>query len=204
MENTESRKKSKTGANISEDKYNQLVNCFETVLDVFGIDLEDENFSKTPKRMANSYIEILQGLLETTEEKINDYLNVTFPCSYDEMIVIKDVECWSICPHHFLPVKYNISIGYIPDGKVLGASKLPRVIKLLAKKPVLQEQLTDDIVNCVIRSTKPKGVILQVKGQHTCMMMRGIKSNSSMITSSIKGVFETTPSAKDEFFKLIK
>jgi len=169
-----------------------------------GIDLNDPNFTDTPRRVAKSFAEIFKGLFPEAKKELETQLSVTFPCDYKGMIVISDIHVWSMCPHHFLPVDYNISIGYIPNGQVLGASKLPRIATLLAKKPILQEQLTEDIVNHLQRIANPLGVIVIVKGQHLCMRMRGIKSETSaMITSSITGVFKDEPSAKEEFFTIL-
>ena len=178
-------------------------NGVEEILLSFGIDLEDPNFKDTPARVGRMYNELFEGLSNNATQEIEKLLSVTFPCTYDQMIVIKDILCWSTCPHHLLPVRYNISIGYIPNGCVLGASKLPRLAILLAKRPVLQEQLTQDISQHLERFARPKGTIVRVEGQHLCMQMRGVKSsNSIMITSSITGAFkEMAP--RQEFFNLL-
>ncbi len=171
------------------------------------VDIRDDNFFDTPKRVARAYREILEGILPESEEELKNHLSKTFPSDSDQMITIKDVLCWSMCPHHLLPVKYNISIAYIPKGRVLGASKLPRLAILLAKRPVLQEQLSEDIAEFLRKHANPVGVAVYIVGEHLCMQMRGIKTQSQMITSSLKGIFlkGTTKglAARSEFMSLI-
>jgi GTP cyclohydrolase IA len=175
------------------------------ILISLGIDLTDPNFFDTPKRVAKSYSELLYGLFPAAKKEIETQLSITFPCDYKGMIIIDNIHTWSFCPHHMLPVSYTINIGYIPDGVVLGASKLPRLATLLSKRPVLQEDLTQDIVEHLQKVAKPKGVICTVHGKHLCMSSRGIKQeNSSMITSSVTGIFLTNEGdCKEEFFTLL-
>lgn len=181
-----------------------IVAAWETILESLGIDHKnDPNFTDTPKRVMRMYHEIFEGLLDDNLKDLENHLTKTFPCSYDQMIVEKGIETWGMCPHHFLPVKYEVDIGYMPNEDVLGLSKLPRVILALSKRPVLQEQLTDDIVDYLVRVLNPKGVIVKVKGQHLCMVMRGVKSNNAIAyTSAITGVFKTAPALKEEFMLL--
>jgi len=173
------------------------------ILHGLKVDIQDDNFFETPKRVAKAYREILEGLLPEAEEELREHLSKTFPCDNDQMIVVKNILCWSMCPHHLLPVKYNISIGYIPKDRVLGASKLPRAAVLLGKRPILQEQLGEDIVDFIINFTGAKGVGVSITGEHMCMQMRGIKTQAKMVTSSLRGVFLTQPSARQELMSLI-
>ena len=183
----------------------QLIeNAWATILENLHIDLEDPNFKETPKRIAKMYDEIFAGLKPENMELLENHLLKTFPCTNDEMVTIKGIETWSMCPHHFLPVHYWVDVAYLPDDKVLGVSKLPRVVDLLAKRPVLQEQYTQDIVDYLEQSLNPRGVAVRVKGVHLCMVMRGIKSfNSEVITTSMTGAFKDNLITKQEFLQLI-
>lgn len=156
--------------------------------DEFGLDLTDENFTDTPKRVARAYYEMCCGI--NCDEDINSIISTSFPSDYDGMIVQRDIKCYSMCPHHLLPVEYSINIGYIPDKTMLGISKLTRIVKLLAKAPKLQEQYTHDIIN-VFKQMGCKGAIVQVSGYHLCMGARGVEMpDARTITSSLCGVFE--------------
>lgn len=176
----------------------------EEILRGLKVDIRDANFFKTPQRVAKAYLEIFEGLLPESIDLLENQFSTTFPCEYSQMILVKDIQCWSMCPHHFLPVKYQINMAYIPNGQVLGLSKLPRLVELLAKRPVLQEQLTQDIVDYLNKYAKPEGVIVQVSGEHLCMKMRGVKSRDSVaVTAALSGIFETDASAKAEFYSLL-
>lgn len=162
----------------------------------FNIDLSDKNFRGTPQRVARAYMELLSGHKEE-----NDITKVTedeFPSSYDGMIVASGIKCFSLCPHHLLPVEYIVNVGYIPSKKTVGISKLSRVVEILSKRLCLQEVFTKDIVLYLGKHLKPKGVIVQVKGRHFCMVMRGIKKDSWTMTSSITGAFRN-PAVRHEF-----
>lgn len=176
----------------------------EEILRGLKVDVRDDNFFKTPQRVAKAYLEIFEGLLPESIDLLENQFNTTFPCEYSQMILVKDIQCWSMCPHHFLPVKYQINLAYIPNGQVLGLSKLPRLVELLAKRPILQEQLTQDIVDYLEKYAKPEGIIVQVSGEHLCMKMRGVKSRDSVaVTAALAGIFKTDASAKAEFYSLI-
>jgi len=170
----------------------------------YGLEL-DENFTDTPDRVSRLYDEIFSGIKDT-QKQISKILNSAFPTGYDQMILLKDIEVFSMCPHHFLPVRYLISVAYIPSegGRVLGISKLARLVEILAKRPVLQEQLTEDITKNLL-SLNIKGAACVVKGVHYCMVMRGVKqSNAITITSSLKGAFLSKLEARQEFLELIR
>ncbi len=172
--------------------------------DKYGIEL-DENFTDTPKRVSKMYNELFSGTINT-KEQIQAILESSFPSNYDQMIIVKDVEVFSMCPHHFLPVHYFISLAYIPSesGHVLGLSKLARLAEVLARRPVLQEQLTDDIVKYLMTLEGSRGAACLVKGVHYCMVMRGVEQQATTITSGLKGVFLEKPAARQEFLELIK
>lgn len=170
----------------------------------FGLNLSDVNFKDTPKRVARAYNEIFEGLKDT-EINVKKILSTAFPSKgYESLIFCTDIIVFSMCPHHFLPVEYKVSVGYIPskDGMVLGASKIPRLVELLAKRPVLQETLTIDIAN-YLNDLNPIGVAVVISGVHFCMRMRGVKKMSSFETSAMKGAFMDNPASRKEFFDLL-
>jgi GTP cyclohydrolase IA len=169
---------------------------------VFGLDITDPNFTDTPRRMARAYYEIFEGINATDE--INDILSTSFPSDYSGMVVAKDICVFSTCPHHILPVEYKVNLGYIPSEKVLGISKLSRLVELLAKQPKLQEDFTNDIVTILDNNINPKGMIVQVSGRHMCMAMRGAKQKDSWtLTSRITGNFENE-ATRNEFQLLLR
>jgi len=178
----------------------RIEKAVKEMLEAMNLDLEDENFRKTPQRVARMYEEMFEGL--GNEKKVKEILQTNFPSTYRGMIVSDWITAYSACPHHIIPVDYKVRFAYIPDGRVLGLSKVARFIKLISKRPVLQEQLTDDIVDYFERIVRPLGCIAVVKGSHACMRCRGVKDNAQVITSSIRGNFEDK-TVKDEFLKLI-
>lgn len=168
----------------------------------FGLNLKDLNFTDTPKRVARAYMEIFEGI--NNKEGIKDILSTAFPSTYDGMIIIDNITAFSMCPHHFLPVEYRVSVAYISENKMLGISKLPRLIEMLAKQPILQEDFTEQITVTLMNELKAKGAMVQVYGKHMCMRMRGVKSPESVtITSSVKGIF-TKAQVQAEFSALSK
>jgi len=164
--------------------------------------LSDENFRDTPKRVARAYQELCKGINNPP-----NILSVSFPGKgYDSMIFSKDITVYSLCPHHLLPVKYNLAIGYIPseNGRVVGASKLTRVAENLAAAPILQEELTKRIAD-YFEQIEPKGIAVVVSGEHDCMRIRGVKQqNATFETSEMRGLFRESLSVKTEFFELMK
>jgi len=171
-----------------------------------GVHLGDPNIRETPKRYVKMMKEFTYGLTEEGQQEVKDILSKVFPSKNDEMIILKDIIVYALCPHHLLLVRLNVSIGYIPKGKVLGLSKLARLAHLLAKKLVLQEDLTTEIAETLQKELEPLGVMVVIKGEHSCIQARGIeKRESKAITSAITGVFkEPTARAKEEFLELCK
>ncbi len=170
------------------------------ILKGLEVDSEDENFKDTPSRVARAYEEILGGI-SNTQEKVDEILATSFPSTSSHMVVSTKIRVFSFCPHHLLPVDYTISVGYIPskDGSLLGISKLSRLADTLAKRPVLQEQLGEDITEYLMKLNGVVGAGCIVVGMHYCMIMRGAKqTESKTITSSIKGTLLTDPMARSE------
>jgi GTP cyclohydrolase IA len=179
---------------------------FEGLSDELGLDTEDENFKGTPERIARAYYELFSGL-KNTDKQIDSILKTSFPANgQNSLIIMQNIDAWSFCPHHMLTVEYKVNVGYIPDGKrgrVIGASKIPRLVEILAKRPVLQETFTEDIANA-LEKIKPEATAVHVVGRHMCMSSRGIKMKSNMITSTVRGGFRTNVAARQEFFDLLK
>jgi GTP cyclohydrolase IA len=174
------------------------------ILTGLGLDPSDPNLIGTPGRVEQVYEEIFSGLVNL-DDKIENILNKTFPCSYSEIIVAKDVKCFSFCPHHLLPVRYNICVGYLPTERVLGISKLYRLVKTLAARPVLHEQLMEDITENLMRVPGCKGAACIGTGEHMCMTMRGVsQSGASVVASSMKGLFLEKPIVRAEFLQLYR
>ena len=172
------------------------------ILAYYKISLADENFKDTPYRTAKVYDEFLKGYSEEDIEKI---MSKSFPSELREMTVVKDIPATTLCPHHLLPVLLRVTIGYIPNGRVLGLSKFNRLVKLIAKAPLLQEDLTKILADTINDYLKPFGVIVVVSGKHTCMIIRGIEQpDAEVTTSSVRGVFDDNHNIKMEFFKVWK
>ena len=167
----------------------------------YDLDLQDDNFLDTPERVSRMCEELFAGVKDT-DKKVSEILKAAFPCSYDQLIVVKDIEAFSVCPHHFLPVHYKIYVSYLPNGHVVGLSKIARLVTLLARRPVLQEQLTEDISSSLMKIQGCLGAACVVEGLHYCMAMRGVKQSSAKtITSSLKGALLDT-GLKQEFLFL--
>ena len=175
---------------------------FAMFLTHHGFDLQDPNFVDTPRRMVKVYNELLYGHTHAAQQEINQHLLKTFPSNLDELIIVRNIDSVGVCPHHFLPVQYQTHVGYIPQGKVVGLSKIPRLVKLLSSRAVIQETLVSDIATALMESLEPKGVAVYVKGVHSCSTIRGVKSHDTeMITSCLQGCLKNQES-KLEFLTL--
>jgi len=172
-------------------------NGVKLILDGMGLDWEhDPNFKETPRRVTAAFSELTAGLYDDTNH------TVQFPSKYDGIINFKAVSAIGLCPHHLLPIEYTIWFAYIPIGTVLGLSKVPRILKRLCARPVLQEDLTLDIQNYFVNELHPLGVAVVIAGIHGCMKYRGLKEVNTIYTSSLYGAFFDKPQAREEFFLL--
>ena len=189
---------------LGSSLYKQNVkDAVEQILVSFGIDLNQPDFQETPVRVAKMYEEFFSGV--DKEYEVDDMLKKWFPTNNDQMIIVKDFNAYSICPHHLMPVTYDVAIGCIPNKRALGLSKFVRVTQTLARRPILQENLTQEIADKIQEYLDPKGVVVNLVGRHGCMMFRGVKElHSNTITSALTGVFSEDSSAKAEFFSLIR
>ncbi|MDT0690562.1 GTP cyclohydrolase I FolE [Salegentibacter sp. F188] len=176
-------------------KYN-----FRSIIKELGEDPEREGIVKTPERAAKAMQFLTQGYEMDAKTILEEAM---FKEGYNEMVVVKDIELYSLCEHHMLPFFGKAHIAYIPDGQIVGLSKLPRVVDVFARRLQVQERLTHDILECLNDTLKPKGVAVVIEAQHMCMMMRGVqKQNSSTTTSGFRGQFEKIET-RNEFLKLI-
>jgi GTP cyclohydrolase I len=166
-----------------------------------GEDVTREGLLKTPERVFKAYEFMFGGYQEDPQAILNSAM---FTTSNDEMVLIKDIEFYSTCEHHLLPIIGRAHIAYIPDGKVVGLSKIPRVVDVFARRMQIQEQLTEQIADALMRSINPKGVAVVIQARHMCMEMRGVQKISSTTTSSaLRGLFKRDEKTRMEFFSLI-
>jgi GTP cyclohydrolase IA len=182
-----------------KDAFQEILNALR---DEYGLEL-DQHFADTPTRVAKAYHEMLGGLLDT-EAKIQAILSRVFDSNIDEMVVMKDLHVFSVCPHHFANVSYIVSLAYIPAGKVLGVSKLARLVDLLAKRPMIQEDLTKQIAETIQNALACKGIGIRMTGVHDCMRVRGAKKEAPIITQAMLGAFRDNPATRHEFLAAIQ
>jgi len=179
---------------------NEVMDRYATIIDEIGEDVNREGLKKTPERAAKAMLFLTQGYKQDPVEILKSAM---FAESYDEMVIIKDIEVYSLCEHHILPFYGKAHIAYIPNGYIVGLSKIPRVVDVFARRLQVQERLTHDILECINSTLKPKGVAVVIEASHMCMMMRGVqKQNSVTTTSGFRGQFEKIET-RNEFLKLI-
>jgi GTP cyclohydrolase I len=179
---------------------NKIIGQYEDMLDLIGEDKERDGLMKTPKRAAKSIQFLTQGYHQDAEEILR---SAFFEESYNEMVLVKDIELYSLCEHHILPFFGKAHIGYIPNGSIVGLSKLARVVDVYARRLQVQERLTHQIVECIDNVLKPQGVGVVIEACHMCMMMRGVqKQNSVTTTSAFTGQFKSQET-RTEFLNLI-
>jgi GTP cyclohydrolase I len=169
------------------------------ILKNVGEDPEREGLLKTPDRVARMYDELLQGYRIDPEKLINDAI---FSVDYQEMVLVRDIEFYSLCEHHMLPFIGSAHVAYIPNGKVIGLSKIPRIVDMFARRLQVQERMTQQIADFLMQVLNPLGVAVVVEGAHMCSMMRGVKkANARMITSSMRGSFRDNDKTRSEFLE---
>ena len=161
-----------------------------------------DGLMRTPQRVAKSLRFLTQGYRQDPIEILNDAL---FDVTYDEMVIVRDVEFYSLCEHHMLPFFGRAHVAYIPNGKVVGLSKIPRLVEMFARRLQVQERLTNDVAQTLEEVLRPKGVAVVIESIHLCMMMRGVsQQNSFAITSSLRGEFESDSKTRSEFMNLLR
>ena len=179
----------------------EFENAVRKILELLGEDPKREGLKKTPLRVAKALKFLTEGYHKEPKEILNQAL---FETSNDEMVVVRDIEFYSMCEHHMLPIIGRAHVAYIPDGKVVGLSKIPRIVNLYARRLQIQEQMTEQIADAILDTIKPKGVAVVVHARHMCMEMRGVeKINSTTLSSALRGVFKSDQRTRDEFYNLI-
>ena len=177
--------------------------AIKEIIEAIGDDPKREGLAETPERVAEMYTELFAGMkLDPKEE-----LRVGFELGHREMVVLRDIPFYSMCEHHLLPFYGVAHIGYIPndEGRIIGISKLARVVEIISKRPQLQERMTTEIADAIMEATKPDGVAVVMQAEHLCMIMRGIKKpGSNVITSAIRGIFSRKAASRAEFFSIIQ
>ena len=163
--------------------------------------LEAEGMLKTPARMAKALGELTEGY----SHQVSDILTTTFDAEgYDQVIVVRDIPFSSLCEHHVLPFMGKVSVAYLPKNRIVGLSKIPRLVKAFARRLQVQERLTSQIANAIMEHLDPQGVAVVVTGHHTCMSLRGAEATGEMVTSSMLGVFRDEPETRAEVLSLLK
>ncbi len=186
---------------MSDNQTNEFENAVKSMMLHVGEDPNREGLLETPKRVKKAYEFIYGGYKEDPQEILSKAL---FTSSNEEMVLIRDIEFYSTCEHHLLPIIGRVHVAYIPDGKVVGLSKIPRVVDVFARRMQIQEQLTEQIADAIMNSIAPKGVAVVVQARHMCMEMRGVeKINSTTTTSALRGLFKRDEKTRAEFFSLI-
>ncbi|GMW07382.1 MAG: GTP cyclohydrolase 1 [Nevskiales bacterium] len=174
---------------------------FREIITLLGEDVRREGLVETPRRAASAFHFLTRGYRQSVEELVND---AVFTSDTDEMVIVRNIEMYSLCEHHMLPFIGKCHVAYLPDGRVLGLSKIARIVDLFARRLQIQEVLTKQIAECVQSAIRGKGVGVVVEAQHMCMMMRGVeKQNSVMTTSCMLGSFRSQPQTRNEFLRLI-
>jgi GTP cyclohydrolase I len=188
---------------VSHGKIDQdeIRTAVERILRAVGENPERDGLKRTPERMARMYTELLSGYFMDPHEVVNEAI---FEVKYDEMVLVRDIEFYSLCEHHMLPFIGRVHVAYLPDGKVLGLSKIPRIVDLYARRLQVQERMTRQIADFIRDLLKPQGVGVVIEALHLCMSMRGVqKHNARMTTSAMHGAFRANLATRQEFLENI-
>jgi GTP cyclohydrolase I len=178
----------------------KLETAAKMIIEAIGEDVNRDGLIKTPKRVAKSFEYLCSGYFKDPKEVLNDAL---FDSTNNEMVVVRNIEFYSLCEHHILPFFGRVHVAYIPDKKVVGLSKIPRMVNIFARRLQIQEQLTEQIADAIMEVVKPKGVGVVIHARHMCMEMRGVESKHSYTSSSaLRGVF-LDEKTREEFFNII-
>lgn len=177
-----------------------IENAVRDILVAMGEDPSREGLEFTPQRVARMYEELFAGMYDDPAR----HLEVAFTEKYDEMVILRDIPFYSMCEHHLLPFMGKAHVGYLPHGKVIGLSKLARVVETIARRPQVQERLTSDIADLLMEKLDAKGAGVIIEATHTCMTIRGVqKPGSVMVTSAMRGIFKTRSATRNEAINLL-
>ena len=187
---------------MNDEKRKKLEMNTKNLIELLGEDPSREGLLNTPKRVAKAWEFLTKGYNENLDELIN---NAIFEGESKDMVIVKNIEFYSLCEHHMIPFYGKAHIGYIPDGKIIGLSKLARITDLFSQRLQVQERLTNQIAQCLQEVLNPRGVAVVLEGKHFCMLSRGVqKQNSIATSSSMLGIFREKESTRNEFLKLIE
>ena len=171
------------------------------IIEAIGEDPDREGLLDTPRRIAETYEELFAGL----HQDPLDVLSTGFQESHREMVILKNIPFYSLCEHHFLPFHGQAHVGYVPNGRIVGASKIARVVDIFARRPQMQERLTGQIADAITEGLSPDGVAVVIEAEHLCMTMRGVqKPGTTLITSAIRGAFRRRAVTRSEFLALVR
>ncbi len=183
-----------------ERKIREISAHMRQIIELLGLDLADPNLAETPERVAKMYIEMFHGLSEGAQPKITVFPNDE---RYTAMVMEKDIPFYSMCSHHFVPFYGHAHLAYIPNEKIVGLSKMPRIVEFYAQRPQLQERLTEQIAGFLEAQLGPQGVMVVIEARHLCVEMRGVKKPGALtVTSAIRGIFFNKP-VREEFLDLL-
>jgi GTP cyclohydrolase I len=186
---------------VQDAKLEQLMFHVRGILTTLGLDLEDHNLRDTDRRVALMYLEMFHGLEEGARPKVTTFPNEE---GYSHMVMEKEIPFYSMCAHHLVPFYGHAHIAYIPNERIIGLSKLPRVLEFYAKRPQLQERLTEQVANFLIEVLQPQGVMIVIEARHLCVEMRGVKKPGAVtVTSALRGIFHQRP-VREEFLDLLQ
>ena len=194
MENTQKQNK-------EQENNKEFEQTITKMLELLGEDPSREGLQKTPSRVAKALQFLTEGYHQDPKEILNQAL---FTSSNDEMVVVRDIEFYSMCEHHMLPIIGRAHVAYIPYGKVVGLSKIPRIVNVFARRLQIQEQMTEQIADAILDTINPKGVAVVIHARHMCMEMRGVqKINSTTVSSALRGLFKSDQRTRSEFYNII-
>ena len=186
---------------MNGDNFEKIESIILDLLKEIGEDPEREGLQKTPHRVAKSWTTFAKGYKQTPEEVVGD---AVFNEQCDEVIAVKDIDFFSLCEHHLLPFKGVAHVGYLPEKKIIGLSKIPRIVDIYARRLQIQERLTQQVADALQDVLNPKGVAVVIEAEHLCMQMRGVEKKSSfMITSAVRGAFRKNNKTREEFLSII-
>jgi GTP cyclohydrolase I len=182
------------------EKVAEIAARVREIIALLGLDLSDPNLVETPDRVAKMYLEMFHGLAEGAEPKITVFPNDE---RYAAMVIEKDIPFYSLCSHHFVPFYGHAHLAYIPNDKIVGLSKMPRIVEFYARRPQLQERMTEQIAGFLEEQLAPQGVMVVIEARHLCVEMRGVKKPGALtVTSAIRGIFYNRP-VREEFLDLL-
>lgn len=191
-----------TDQHKADDNLSQLQQAYTDIISGVGEDLNRDGLLNTPKRAAKAMQFLTQGYSQTLDEVVNDAI---FDSDSEDMVIVRDIEMYSLCEHHMLPFIGKCHVGYLPKSKEIGLSKIARIVDMYSRRLQIQENLTKQIADAIHSVTMGRGVGVIIESQHMCMMMRGVeKQNSSMTTSSMLGQFRSDINTRSEFLRLVK